>query len=85
MIQLKLICEVVELAFEFKICVIPKLIFFPLHWNATISRVFHFGFVCENFATEISGVWLISHYLKRKKEKLAKYLWREEITFPLPS
>lgn len=56
MIGLKLICEVVELAFESKICTIPKLTFFPLLWNATISRVFHFSFVCKNFATEIYGV-----------------------------
>lgn len=53
-------CEMAELAFEPQVCLIPKLFFFPRCLNATISRVSHLSFVCENFTSELSGVWLVS-------------------------
>lgn len=55
-IGLKSVCEVLEPAFESETCATPKLTFFLPLWDATISRVFHFGLVCKNFATEISSV-----------------------------
>lgn len=63
------------LAYESHTCLIPKLVFFRLLWNAAFV-VFHVSFICRNLTIDTwCMVYLVINiiYLKIRKEKPAKF------------
>lgn len=60
------------LAYESHTCLIPKLVFFPLLWNAAFV-VFHVSFICRNLTIDMVYLVINIIYLKIRKEKPAKF------------